>query len=298
MFRRLGKTLLFCTWNAEVPLNFELSAANNICVLSHWTVTSHDEFITALAWLYIRKPLHAARIIEGLEPGEAGLFGNVKQNVIKLLSYEVIDIEADLASTDNGIRQSAEKKRDARISHRDGLLFQHISWIAAHLQFPSAEASPPHVRKADKGFDGFLVDVDTENVAISRVIICEDKASTSPRGLVTSRIWPDLKSIVAGERDAEALDAITPLLKSLTPEQREIAIQQIIWNRARHFRIALTAGANQIQDGAYNHLFAGYEDNASGEVSSRLADVMPMEDVRNYLDDLAQEIIVKLEELP
>ncbi len=281
-----------------MSLSFESVDDNDTCVLSHWSVASRAEFVTALAWLYLRKPLHAARVIEGLEPGEAGLFGNVKQNVIKLLSYDVIDIEADLASTDDATRQSAEKKRDARISHRDGLLFQHISWIAAHLQFPSAEASPPHVRKADKGFDGFLVDVDTANVSISRVIICEDKASISPRGLVTSKIWPDLKSIVAGERDAEALDAITPLLKSLSPEQREIAIQRIIWNRARHFRIALTAGADQIQDGAYAHLFTGYEENASGEVSSRLADVMPMDDVRVYLDDLAKEVIVKLEELP
>lgn len=281
-----------------MPLNFDLAAENEICVLSHWSVTSHPEFVAALAWLYLRKPLHAARVIEGLEPGAAGLFGNVKQNVVKLLSYDVADIEADLASKDDGRRKSAEKKRDARISHRDGLLFQHISWIAAHLQFPLAEASPPHVRKADKGFDGFLVDVDTTDMAISRVVICEDKASISPRGLVTSKIWPDLKSIIAGERDAEALDAITPLLLSLSPEHREVAIHRIIWDRARHFRIALTAGVDQIQDGAYAHLFVGYDENAGGEVSSRLAEVMPMHDVRNYLDDLAKEIIVKLEELP
>lgn len=277
---------------------FELATDNDTCILSHWSVSSRPEFIAALAWLYLRKPLHAARVIEGLEPGAAGLFGNVKQNVVKLLSYEVADIEADLASIDGEVRQSAEKKRDARISHRDGLLFQHISWIAARLQFPLAEASPPHVRKADKGFDGFLVDVDTANMAISRVVICEDKASISPRGLVTSKIWPDLKSIIAGERDAEALDAITPLLISLSPEQRETAIQTIIWDRARHFRIALTAGADQIQNGAYAHLFVGYDDNAGGEVSSRLAEVMPMNDVRAYLDDLAKEIIVKLEEMP
>lgn len=281
-----------------MPFKFESTAANNTCVLSHWFVTSTDEFVTVLAWLYLRKPLHAARVIDGLEPGAAGLFGQVKQNVIKLLSYDVADIEADLVSADVNARRSAERKRDARVSHRDGLLFQHISWIAAHMQFPSAEASPPHVRTADKGFDGFLVDVDTENVAISRVIICEDKASVSPRGLVTSKIWPDLKSLVAGERDIEVLDAITPLLKSLSLEQREIAIQRIIWNRTRHFRIALTAGVDQIQDGAYAHLFAGYEDSAGGEVESRLADVMPMADVRNFLDDLAKEIIVKLEELP
>jgi hypothetical protein len=112
-----------------MPLNFESADDNDTCVLSHWSVTSHAEFVTALAWLYLRKPLHAARVIEGLEPGAAGLFGNVKQNVIKLLSYDVSDIEADLASADDETRLSAEKKRDARMSHRDGLLFQHISWI-------------------------------------------------------------------------------------------------------------------------------------------------------------------------
>lgn len=281
-----------------MPLIFSSGVANKTCVLSQWTVDRRSEFVDALAWLYLRKPLHAARVMAGLEPNAAGSFGSVKENVISLLNYNITDISADLSSTDDAVREGAEKKRDARIAHRDGLLFQHISWIAARLQFPSAEASPPHVRKADKGFDGLLVDLDLKAIAVSRVIICEDKASISPRGLVTSSIWPDLKSIVAGQRDAEVLDAVTPLLKSLSEDDREIAITRMIWERARHFRVALTAGQDQIKNDAYNHLFDGYEDHAGGDVSSRLAEVMPMQDVRKYLDDLAKEVISRIQVLP
>ena len=281
-----------------MPLSFSIAANNDTCVLSHWKVDGHAEFISALVWLYLRKPQHAERVMEGLEPGAAGLFGKVKDNVIKLLRVDVSDIAADLVSPDDEIRKAAVKKCDARIAHRDGLLFQHISWIAARLQFPTAEAAPPHVRKADKGFDGLLVAVDAANLAVSHVVICEDKASISPRGLVTSRIWPDLTAIVAGERDAEVLDAITPLLRSLSDKDREIAISRMIWDRARQFRIALTVGEDQIQNGGYNHLFEGYDVHAAGDPSARLAEVMPMQDVREYLGKVAKEVIVQLEALP
>ena len=280
-----------------MPLEFSQAEDNDICVLTQWFVDQHDVFVEALAWLYLRKPLHSFRIMQDLEPGTVGLFGNAKQKAIELLRYDISDIAADLQSTDEKIRESATKKHDACMSHRDGLLFQHISWIAARLQFPTAEATPPHVRKADKGFDGVLVDIDVANIQLSRVILCEDKASISPRGLVTSNIWPDIQSIVAGDRDLEVLDAITPLLSSLQESDRELAIARLVWERARHFRVALTAGDDQIRDKAYNHLFDGFDDNAGGEVTARLAEVMPMSDVRKYLDDLAAEVALKIQSM-
>lgn len=281
-----------------MPLAFSQAADNATCVLSHWEVVEQAGFVDVLAWLYLRKPTHAERVILGLQPGAAGLFGSVKNNAIALLQYNLSDIAADLGSADDDKRAKAEKARDARIAHRDGLLFQHISWIAARLQFPSAEASPPHVRKADKGFDGFLVEVDTANLDLTRVVICEDKASISPRNLVTSSIWPELKAIVAGERDLEVLDAITPLLKSLTEADRETAIGRIVWERARNFRVALTAGDDQVKNGTYGHLFDGYADQARGDVTARLAEVMPMQDVRQYLDHLAGQVVAKLQAIP
>ncbi|GGB09631.1 hypothetical protein GCM10011491_41950 [Brucella endophytica] len=280
-----------------MPLGFLQAEDNNVCVLTQWSVDQYDVLVDALAWLYLRKPLHSFRIMQGLEPGTIGLFGNAKQGAIDLLLYDISDIVADLESADADIRESAKKKQDARMSHRDGLLFQHISWIAARLQFPTAEATPPHVRKADKGFDGVLVDVDIANVQLSRVVLCEDKASISPRGLVTSSIWPDVKSIIAGNRDIEVLDAITPLLSSLQEEDRELAIARLVWERARHFRVALTVGDDQIQNDAYSHLFNGFDDNAGGEVTARLAEVMPMKDVRKYLDDLATQVVAKIQSM-
>lgn len=280
-----------------MPLCFEKAKDNDICVLTQWSVDQHDVLVDALAWLYLRKPLHSFRIMQGLEPGAVGLFGSAKQGAIDLLRYDISDIAADLHSADPDVRESAKKKHDARMSHRDGLLFQHISWIAARLQFPTAEATPPHVRKADKGFDGVLVDVDIANVQLSRVVLCEDKASTSPRGLVTSSIWPDVRSIIAGDRDIEVLDAITPLLSSLQENDRELAIARLVWERARHFRVALTAGDDQIQNDAYSHLFSGFDDNAGGEVTARLAEVMPMKDVRKYLNDLAAEVVSKIQSM-
>lgn len=280
-----------------MPLGFLQAEDNDVCVLTQWSVDQYDVLVDALAWLYLRKPLHSFRIMQGLEPGTIGLFGNAKQGAIDLLLYDISDIVADLKSADADIRESAKKKHDARMSHRDGLLFQHISWIAARLQFPTAEATPPHVRKADKGFDGVLVDVDIANVQLSRVVLCEDKASISPRGLVTSSIWPDVKSIIAGNRDIEVLDAITPLLSSLQEEDRELAIARLVWERARHFRVALTVGDDQIQNDAYNHLFNGFDDNAGGKVTARLAEVMPMKDVRKYLDDLATQVVAKIQSM-
>lgn len=278
-----------------MPLGFLQAEHNDVCVLTQWSVNQHDVLVDALAWLYLRKPLHSFRIMQRLEPGTVGLFGNAKQGAIDLLRCDSSDIADDLQSADADIRESAKKKYDVRVSHRDGLLFQHISWIAARLQYPTAEATPPHVRKADKGFDGVLVDVDIANIQLSRVVLCEDKASISPRGLVTASIWPDIKSIIAGNRDIEVLDAITPLLSSLQEEDRELAISRLVWERARHFRVALTAGEDQVKDGAYNHLFDGFDDNAGGEVTARLAEVMPMKDVRKYLDDLAAEVVAKIQ---
>jgi hypothetical protein len=233
--------------------------------------------------------------MEALNPGPAGFPGREFENAIDLLSYQANDISADLASSDPAIAAAAEKKLDARIAHRDGLLFQHISWVAAALQFPAATACPPHVRKADKGFDGLFLEVDPQMGGLSRVVLCEDKASTSPRSLVTGKIWPEIRQIIAGDRDIEILDAVTALLDTMHHVDLEAVLIATSWNRARQFRVALTAGQDQLRAGGYQHLFGGYENHVAGALHTRMAEVMPMNEVRAYLDELAGRIVAKLQ---
>jgi hypothetical protein len=278
---------------------FTIDATENAptCVLSSWTVAQDDSLVTAIAWLYVQKQAHAVAVIQELSPGPAAFIGKEIDNAIEILRYKINDLAHDLSSTDLEIRNKANRTLAARISHRDGLLFQHVSWIAARLQYPHAEATPPHVREADKGFDGFLIQHTPGQHALSQVILCEDKASTNPRGLVTSKIWPDIKAIIAGEKDREIAAAVGALLSNVPQAEREAILAATVWHRAKHYRVALAAGDDQIKDGSYLHLFDGYENHASGAVKIRLGEVMPMPAVRPYLQELATRVIARLEEM-
>lgn len=280
-----------------MPLVIETAENAPTCVLSSWTVAIYEALFTTIAWLYVQKQAHAVAIIQKLEAGSAIFIGKEVDNAIATLRYKTNDLADALTSTDAEVRNKANRTLATRISHRDGLLFQHISWIAARLQYPHAEATPPHVREADKGFDGFLIQHTPGQLALSQVILCEDKASTNPRGLVTSKIWPDIKAIIAGEKDREIAAAVGALLSNVPLEDREAILAATVWDRAKHYRVALAAGDDQIRDGSYLHLFEGYEKQALGNVKIRLGEVMPMPAVRPYLQELATRVIARLEEM-
>ncbi len=163
------------------------------------------------------------------------------------------------------------------------------------MRLPHAKATPPHVRQADKGFDGVLLELEPDKAGLARIVLCEDKASISPRGLVTNSIWPEIKLIQADKKDREILAALTAILETMPEVDQEAVINATTWHRARQFRVALTAGADQLKDGSYQHLFAGFEGAAGGPLESRMAEVMPMAQVRPYLEELAARVIVVLQ---
>ena len=142
-----------------MPFKFEQKQHPPSCVLTTWTVEGPTELARALAWLHLRKDRHAERVIQALEPERASLPGRVVENAIEELTVRLDDLTTALASSNNAERERAGATRDTRVEHRDGLLFQHVSWIAAHLCMPNAKAIPPHVRRADKGFDGVLLEL-------------------------------------------------------------------------------------------------------------------------------------------
>ena len=278
-----------------MPLKIE-TATSPVCALSVWTVADTETLVDVLAWLYIRKPRHAQRVIHALAPGYAAVPGNEYENARTLLSVRTDDIVSALSSADPEKAKKAKATRDTRTEHRDGLLFQHVSWVAAHLQFPHAKARPPHVRVADKGFDGLLVQLADDGLA--RVVLCEDKATIKPRNMVTQKVWPELKTIVAGERDLEILDAVTGLLDTMVPgEDVDALLVGAVWERLREFRVAVTAGPGDLRPDGYGHIFGSYDKQVAGAPSIRRAEVLPLDDIRGNLANLASHVIARLSEL-
>ncbi len=260
-----------------------------VCTLQEWQVADQSELVKILAWLYVRKPKHAAKIIDKLAPGAAAFPGAEFVQARRLLSWEDADLLAPLADPDPDVRAAAEVKRDKRIEQRDGLLFQHISWIAARLSFPASHLSAPHVRKADKGFDGVLVQVGGTGIVAS-VILCEDKATTNPRNLVTQSIWQEIRAIEMGEKDLEIQDAVTALLDRVDGADVDAALKGISWDRVRQYRVALTAPQAVQKPAGYGHLFDGFDTVTARTVDARMADYLALVDVRAFLRDLAEQV--------
>ncbi|RJL07300.1 hypothetical protein D3P06_00745 [Paracoccus aestuarii] len=281
-----------------MPLSLK-PAPSAECSFAEWSIVAKDrnKLIEILAYLYLRQEENAQRVINALEPRRRTPKGRVVENVVrKLTAARPEDVELTTSGT-KAEKEAAENRIRTSIFHRDGLLFQHISWIVARQAIPHAYMTSPHVRQADKGFDGFIIELDELESGIKRIVMCEDKASTTPRKLVNSSVWPEIRMILRGDRDDEILADLVTLLKSVPDIDAEAAVDEMFWEGARQFRVAVATGENRRKSGSFLHIVAGFEAVAGGPLETRTAGVLPFEDVREGLALLADEVIAKVKEI-
>lgn len=269
------------------------------CGFSEWSVRDgkRKTLVNALAYLYLSQEENAERVIDDLEPKRRVPRGRVADNVVAKLSGPR---RADIDLAKNGTaeeKEAAQNRIDVAISHRDGLLFQHISWIVARREIPNGVMPAPHVRAADKGFDGFIIEVSKDTGAVERIIICEDKASVKPRPLISSSVWPDIASIILGNRDDEILAELTALLKTVPGLDTGESVDKVFWEEAKQFRVSVATGENRRKAGSFVHIIEGFEEIAGGAVEGRVAGVLPFADLRKGLAEIAEEVITEVQEI-
>jgi hypothetical protein len=268
------------------------------CGFSEWSIKrNRSKLIEVIAYLYLRQEENAQRVIDALEPRRRASKGRVTQNVVrKLTAPRAKDVELLRSGTD-AEKDAAKKRIRTSIIHRDGLLFQHVSWVAARLDLPNGYMTSPHVRQADKGFDGFIIELNDTGREIQRIVLCEDKASISPRKLITSSVWPEIETIQCGDRDDEILADLVTLLKGVPDIDAETAIDEMFWEGVREFRVAVATSEDQRKAGSFLHIIAGFEAAAGGAFETRTAGVLAFKDVRKGLALLASEVAAKVEEI-
>lgn len=282
-----------------MPLSLAHSKTTE-CDFYEWSIQEKKDrarLIEIVAYLYLRQEENAQRVVNALEPRRRDSKGKVAENVVrKLTAPHAEDVEL-LRSGSDAEKDGARKRIRTSIIHRDGLLFQHISWVAARLALPNGYMTSPHVRQADKGFDGFIIELDGSGGTIKRIVLCEDKASKSPRNLIYSSVWPEIGTILCGDRDDEILAELVTLLKGVSGIDAEAAVDDMFWEGAREFRVSVATGEDQRKAGDFLHLIAGFEAVAGGELKSRTAGVLPFEDLRKGLALLAGEVAAKVKEI-
>ena len=235
-----------------------------------WSVPSVDELANAIAIIAVGQALHVANILHVAGLAAKPTTKSAVKGAIKLL-------------TSSG-----------NIAHRDGWMFQVMSWLAAQVRTPGALMNTPHMIHAHKGLDGLQVSIDGAG-KVAAVILFEDKATENPRSMVLNKVWPEFTEFETGENEHLVTAEVTLLLKSARHSDPQQAVADIMWNQVRRYRLSITDQQSTNQSQA--KLFKGYEKNIPGGVERRRAEVFEVIGLRKWMADLAQAVIKKAEAL-
>ncbi|MCD7100718.1 hypothetical protein [Pseudoclavibacter sp. 13-3] len=171
--------------------------------------------------------------------------------------------------------------------HRDGWVFQLISWIAA-IEESDGLTRFPQMDQASKGFDGFQLEFDPGTGKVARAVISEDKATDSPRDTVREMVWPEFVSIERGDRHPRIAVEIGALLNGrYSLESVTEAVDRLLRTpEGLAYRASVTAGQYHTQARDFNGLFNDFESSVPGSRARRRGNVLEVDNLRDWMDAL------------
>jgi hypothetical protein len=245
----------------------------NLCHGWAWTVEDEDVLAERVARVAVGQYRHVAKILAGADLAGPSASADHGAAAIKLLTVEPGEDPW----------------------HRDGWIFQTISWIAAHQNGQGVVTRPPHILKAHKGFDGMQLELSEDGKSIAAVVIFEDKATDNARDTIREDVWPGISALEAGERVTELTHETSAILEAqqrLDPELNvDVALTNILWKDARRYRVSITIGETHLKQTARARLFKGFDEMAPGDVKRRRAETIYVPELRKWMDAFAQRAI-------
>jgi len=219
---------------------------NEHCVGDHWTVGDVKLLARLIAIIAMGQAKHAARIIADLQPA------------VPALTIDVLRSDAKQRLTVTG---DTSEQQDAHRWHRDGLIFEAISWIAAR-QDAAANVlmRDPHISATTQGLDGLIIELDEKGETVVRATILEDKCSNDPRRKFRDEVLPAFRNYHAGRRASELVAATSSLLDGRIPDEAVMeAAGRVLDMAFRAYRAGLTINPNHDSELGRKALFKGYE---------------------------------------
>jgi hypothetical protein len=247
------------------------------CLGAVWTVADPDELAEGCAQILIGRALHAAMILDGVHP----------PGTPPMIS----------AALKEKLRLELHPQSDPKIWHRDGLLFEIISWVAARITATANEAiSDPHLKATNQGTDCVKVTIDLASRTLSLATIYEYKCTTNWRQLFAGDVIAAFREYLTGERDNQLAQSAITLLIGLgfTPAERGAAYDRLIQQRPLAFQASLTVAPSGFTAEQRLALFTGY-DAIAGGVETRGGNTLPLDDVRAWFAAFSDRVWAKIE---
>jgi hypothetical protein len=239
-----------------------------------WQVANEEELARQIAVIALGYSHHVQKILHGTGVYDADYPTDGFASAIQLLTVDGDDP-----------------------SHRDGWLFQAMSWIAAIKANPSAKLAAPHMQHADKGFDGLQIEIDGATGRVKCAVVFEDKATINSRKTITREdkgVWREFRELEDGLRFSFFTSQVLAVIRTETSLNPDDAIREVLWKEARRYRLSITVSATHSNDEGRKRLFKGYDDVVSGDLNRRRAETFYQDDIRTWLASLAENAKLKV----
>ena len=251
----------------------------HLCHGYRWRITDEEVLAQLVAWTMQGHYQHAERVLTSLNVASPLAMPTFQQQAASRLT-----LPPDLGEDE-----------PARW-HRDGLVFQHIAWIAAVIEGNGSIASMmPHLRPADKGFDSLLIPLNPQREAVNGLFICEEKATKNPRTQIRDEVLPAIREMEAGLRDAELNGHVMAILKEYDVQNIENIITDLHWMGQKSYRVSITISPSQNEDSKRAKLFKDYDDTVSGDVGRRRAETLVLPNLRDWMDTFCEKALKAIE---
>lgn len=266
-------------------LKVETCKINEYCVGSRWEVSDGEYLARIIAIIAMGQAVHAAQIIADLLPAAPAI------------NEKALCEDAKLRLSIKGDTPDAQ---DASRWHRDGLVFEAISWIAAR-QEASGEVllKDPHISATTQGLDGLMIELDEKATAITRATIFEDKCSGDPRRKFRDEVLPAFAAYHRNKRASDLVAAAATLITAkLTGTAATQAAARVLDLQYRAYRAGLTIEPGRDNEKGRAALFKDYETLNKITENQRIgATLVTATALRDWFDTMAEQAIAYLDVL-
>jgi hypothetical protein len=249
-----------------------------------WTVADLGVLARLIAIVSLGQAQHAARIITALEPATP--------------AFSDADLIAD-AKAQMQVRGGTDDERQASRMHRDGFLFECMSWIVARQSADERTfLKDPHIDATSHGLDGLILQLHPTDPKVRRATICEDKCTANPRRLFQRDVMRTFGEHHGNKRARDLVANAAAIIREsgLNGTDATKAAARVLNRSVRSYRAALTTGV--LNEHRRARLFRGFTALDGIEPAQRIGATFEIDgDLRTWFQALADAVVAKLDAL-
>lgn len=248
-----------------------------------WTVDDLNALARLIAIVLLGQSQHAARIIATLEPA-APAFSD---------AMLIADARAQMQ-----IRGATDDERQVSRVHRDGFLFECMSWVVARQGVNERTFfKDPHMDATSHGLDGLIIELHPTDPRIKRATICEDKCTSNARRLFKREVMRTFGEHHNNKRARDLVANTAAIIREsgLNGTEATKAAARVLQKSIRSYRAALTTGV--LTGNGRVRLFRGFDALDGITQAQRIGATFEVDgDIREWFQRLADAVLTTLDE--